>query len=69
MFKYLTKTGTCDKTSPCEAERLTPASRQNSLNVQYLNFKIVRSLRNFFSHRLRKHNKGVSVAWGLSPSC
>ena len=63
MFNYLTKTGTCDKTSPSEAERLTPASRQNSLNVQYLNIKIVRALRIFFSHRLRKHNKGVSIHW------
>ena len=43
MFNYLTKTGTCDKTSPCEAERLTPASRQNSPNVQYLNIKNCKS--------------------------
>ena len=33
LLNYLTKTGKHDKTSPSEAERLTPASRQNSPNI------------------------------------
>ena len=61
MLNYLTKTGKCGKTS-CEAERLTPASRQNSLNFLYLNIKIVGAMHKLFSHRLRKYNKGLKYS-------
>ena len=60
-LNYLTKTGKYDKTFPCEAERLTPASRQNGPNSLYLNIKILGAMQKFFSQRLRIHKEGSII--------
>ena len=57
----LTKTGKHDKTSFCEAERLTPASKQNSRNILYLNIKILGAMHKFCSHTFRIHKEGSII--------